>query len=248
MKKWLSRVIVAGVLAALGLWGWRVVFPSPEEIIRKRLDELAKAASFSSGEGLLAKAWNASSLGEFFTLDVQVTVDVPGTQHTISGRDELLQAAVGARSEVGSLSIEFPDIKVTVAPDKNSAVVYLTAKGKASGQTDFYLQELRLRMTRIKRDWLIDQIETVKTLSQRAVPGISCCVVSGISRVTSPAPPGCSAGLEVCATSPCFHQRALISHLCGRPWGPLAALRPRRPPLLRRAAHLSLPPLWRGPG
>lgn len=165
MKQWWFRAILAGVLAALGFWGWRVFFPSPEQVIRKRLGDLAKTASFSSQEGLLAKAWNASALGEFFTLDVQVTVEVPGRQHTISGRDELLQAAVGARSEVSSLKIEFPDIKVTVAPDQNSAVVNVTAIGKVSGQPDLYVEELRVRMIRIKRDWLIDQIETVKTLS-----------------------------------------------------------------------------------
>jgi hypothetical protein len=165
MKEWSIRVLLLAALVALGFWGWRVCFPSPEKVIRKRLGELAKAASFSSQEGLLAKAWNASVLDEFFTPDVQVTVDVPGTQQTISGRDELLQAAVGARSAVGSLTIEFPDIRVIVAPDGNSAVANLTAKGKVAGQSDFYLQELRLRLTRIKRDWLIDQIETVRTLS-----------------------------------------------------------------------------------
>lgn len=165
MKEWSIRAILLAALVGLGFWGWHVFFPSPEKVIRKRLGELAKAASFSSQEGLLAKAWNASVLGEFFTPDVQVTVDVPGTQHTLSGRDELLQAAVGARSAVSSLTIEFPDIKVIVAPDENSAVVNLTAKGKVPGQRDFYLQELRLRLTKIKRDWLIYQIETVKTLS-----------------------------------------------------------------------------------
>ncbi|MEI6781826.1 MAG: hypothetical protein WCQ21_12995 [Verrucomicrobiota bacterium] len=166
MKEWSIRVVLVGALIALGIWGWGVFFPSPEKVIRKRLGELAQAASFSPKEGLIAKAWNASVLGEYFTPDVQVTVDVPGTQHTLSGRDELLQAAVGARSAVGSLSLEFPDIKIVVAPDQNSAVVNLTAKGKVGGQRDFYLQELRLRMTKIKRDWLIDQIQTVKTLSQ----------------------------------------------------------------------------------
>jgi len=165
MKVWVIRCIVAGVLVGLGFWGWRVFFPSPEEMIRKRLNEIARVASFSSKEGLLAKAWNANALGEFFTLDVQVTIDVPGTQHTISGRDELLQAVVGARAEGGSLSIEFPDIKVVVAPDGNSAVVNLTAKGKVSRQQETYVQELRMRMTRIKRDWLINQVETAKTIS-----------------------------------------------------------------------------------
>jgi hypothetical protein len=165
MKKWLFRLMVASVLVALGFWGWRVFFPSPEKVIRKRLGELAKAASFSSNEGLLATALNASMLGGYFTPDVQVTVDVPGTQHTISGRDELLQAAVGARSAVGSLKIEFPDIKVVVAPGQDTAVVNLTARGKIPGQRDSYLQELRLRMVKIKREWLINQIETVRTLS-----------------------------------------------------------------------------------
>jgi hypothetical protein len=165
MKKWLSRVILVGVLVALGFWGWQVFFPSPEKVIRKRLGELAKTASFSSNESLLTKGWNVSVLGEFFTPDVQVTVDVPGTQHTITGRGELLEAAVGARSAVGSLSIEFPDIKVTLAPDKTSAVVNLTARGKVPGQRDFYLQELKVRMTKIKRDWLINHVETVRTLS-----------------------------------------------------------------------------------
>jgi hypothetical protein len=165
MNKWIFRIILAGVLIALGFWGWRVFFPSPEELIRKRLGELAKAASFSSDEGLVAKAFNASLLGGFFTPDVQVTVNVPGSQHTLNGRDELLQAAVGARSAVGSLSIQFPDIKVVVAPGQDTAVVNLTARGKVAGQRDSYLQELRLRMTKIKREWLINQIETVRTLS-----------------------------------------------------------------------------------
>jgi hypothetical protein len=134
-------------------------------VIRKRLGELAKATSFSPNEGDVAKVWNASLLADFFTPDVQVTVELYGTQHSISGRDELIRRALGARSMASSLTIEFPDIKVTVAPDRNSAVVNLTAKGKVPGQGDFYLQELRLRLTRIKRDWLINQIESVKTLS-----------------------------------------------------------------------------------
>jgi hypothetical protein len=165
MKKWLFRVVMMGVLVALGYWGWRVFFPSQDELIRRRLGELAKAASFSPKEGLLATAWNASMLGEYFTPDVEVTVDVPGTQHTLSGRDELLQAAVSARSALGSLSIEFPDIKVVVAPGQDTAVVNLTARGKVAGQRESYVQEIRMRMIKIKREWLVNRIETVKTLS-----------------------------------------------------------------------------------
>lgn len=170
MKEWTIRLLLLALLAAVGFWAWHMLFPNPEKVIRKRLGELAKAASFSSDQGLMTTAWNASSLAEFFTPDVEVTVDVPGSQHTFSGRDELLQAYVSARKVVQSLTIKFPDITVTVAPDKASAVVYLTAEARVAGEKDFFLQELRLRLIRVKRDWLIVRVETVKTLSQRPVP------------------------------------------------------------------------------
>jgi hypothetical protein len=179
MSKWIFRCIVVGALVALGFWGWHIFFPSPEAVICKRLGKLAKVASFSSNEGLIAKAYNASLLGEFFTPEVQITVDVPGTQHTISGRDELLQAAAGARTTVGGLTVEFPDINVVVAPDKNFAVVNLTARGKVPGQKEFYLQELKLRMVKIKRDWLIDQVQTVKTLSWNNRELLTSCLCLG---------------------------------------------------------------------
>jgi hypothetical protein len=72
---------------------------------------------------------------------------------------------VSARSALGSLSIEFPDIKVVVAPGQDTAVVNLTARGKVAGQRESYVQELRMRMIKIKREWLVNRIETVRTLS-----------------------------------------------------------------------------------
>lgn len=165
MKRWFIRAILLGALVAAGIWSWGVFFPGPEKIIRQRLDAMAKAASFSSKEGLIAKAWNASMVAEYFTEDVQVTLEAPGVQQTISGRAELLQVVARARSAVSSLSIEFPDIKVTVAPDGASAVVNLTARGKVAGERDPYLQELKMQMIKVKRDWLINRVEPVKTLS-----------------------------------------------------------------------------------
>ena len=110
MRTWSLRLILLAVVIALGVWGWRTFFPSPEKIIRKRLGELAKAASFVPNEGPLAKAWNASLLADFFTPDVQVRVEVPGSWHTISGRDDLLRAALGVRSTLSALTIEFPEV------------------------------------------------------------------------------------------------------------------------------------------
>jgi hypothetical protein len=165
MKEWAIRIILVAALAAVGFWAWSVLYPNPEKVIKKRLGEMAKAASYSSDQGFAAQAWSASSLAEYFTLDVEVTLDVPGVQHTFSGRDELMQGARGVRHLHKSLTITLPDIKVTLSPDKTSAEVYLTGEARVPGEKEFFLQELRLRLIKVKRDWLIKQVETVKTLS-----------------------------------------------------------------------------------
>ena len=165
MKEWAIRIILVAALAAVGFWAWSVLFPNPEKIIRKRLNEMAKAASFSSDQGLVSQAWNASSLAEYFTPDVEVTLNVPGAEHTISGRDELMQAAVAARRTVRGLRVTLPDIKVTVAPDGASAEAYVTGEARVPGEKEFFLQELRLRLIKVKQDWQIQRVETVKTLS-----------------------------------------------------------------------------------
>ena len=58
-----------------------------------------------------------------------------------------------------------PDIKVTVSPDKASAEVYVTGEARVPGEKERFLQELRLRLIKVKREWLIQRVETVKTLS-----------------------------------------------------------------------------------
>jgi hypothetical protein len=191
MKEWSIRIILVAALIALGIWTWGVFFPSPEKVIRKRLVALAKSASFAAKGGLVSQAWNASMLGDFFTEDVEVTVELPGDQHTINGRAELLQAAAFARSRFSSLSVEFPDINVTVTPDGASAIVILTARAKVPGERDSYLQELKMRLTKVKRDWFINQVQTVKTLSLDSSPPRSTL---GTTWTCMRVPPSSSAG------------------------------------------------------
>jgi hypothetical protein len=168
MKQWLFRALVLAGLIALGFWGWRAWFPSPQGVIRKRLAELARTASFSSNEGPLAKLANVQKLPPFFANDVEITVDAPGrSQQTYHGRDELLQAAMGARTALSGLTVEFLDVIVSLAPDKEFATANLTAKARVPGE-DFTVQELKFTLKKIGGVWLIFRIETVKTLSWNA--------------------------------------------------------------------------------
>ena len=51
--KLLVRAVAFLALAALGVWLWLVLFPSPETVVRHHLEKLARRASFSADEGEL---------------------------------------------------------------------------------------------------------------------------------------------------------------------------------------------------
>ena len=106
MRRWVWRVLLAVGFLAFGVWVWTLVFPSPERVIRKRLTELAKAATVSGNESQLAALLNSQKVAGFFTGDIEINLDVPGnSQQVLNGRDELAQQAMVLRSAVGSMRV-----------------------------------------------------------------------------------------------------------------------------------------------
>jgi hypothetical protein len=169
VKAWIKRLVLGAVLAALGYWAWTLFYQSPETAIRKQLRALTQEASFGPNQGLMTEAWKATAFASYFTTNVVLTIDVPGSEHDLHGLDELTGAVLAARHMLTSLRIELPDIKVALQRGGQTAVVNLTARAvavHASGVRDDYLQELRLCLIKVKRDWLIKEIVTVRTLSR----------------------------------------------------------------------------------
>lgn len=165
MKTAWARILLLAMLAGLGVWGWRALHPRPEQAIRRRLNSLAKLASFSEKESQLASLYTATRLAAFFTKDVQITLDVPGAAHnSINGRDELQAAIAASRGLATSLSLQFVDIVVQIGADQRSSSANLTVRGKVSGDKDVIVQELKLFLKKVDGDWLISRVESVKTL------------------------------------------------------------------------------------
>src|SRR5262249_32250024 len=159
------RLIFLAAVLALVFWGWLVLFPGPDRIIRKRLAEVARLVSVVPNEGPLARLANAQKLTTFCTPDLEVALEVPGpSAQTIGGRDELLQTAVAARSIMTNLKVEFLDIGVAIDRDKQTALVRLTAKANLPGENIPEVQELKIAFQKMGHDWLIRRAETVKTL------------------------------------------------------------------------------------
>ena len=157
------RIVLVAALATLGVWLWLVLFPGPEKIIRRRLTELARSASTSISEGDLARLAAARQLAGFFSTNVELAVDLPGlSQHNVVDREEITQLAMMPRSR----TVRFPDINVTVAPDKQSAVADVTVDAEISGEAGSQVQEMKFNLKKIDGEWLIVRVETVHTLSQ----------------------------------------------------------------------------------
>jgi len=160
------RLCLLAAVAVLAFWLWTVFFPNPETVIRKRLDKVATLISFNGKEGNIAKIANIQQLTGYFATNIVITVDTPAySQHTLNGRDELTQAALGVRSMLSGLSVEFLDQTIALSPDKTEATVNLTGKARVPGDRDLLVQEMKFFLRKIEGTWLIVRIETVRTLT-----------------------------------------------------------------------------------
>jgi hypothetical protein len=160
------RIVLAIVLVALGVWLWTVLFPSPEKVIRKRINKVAELMTFNSNEGQIARLANLQQLGGIMARDIEIFVDVQGRQlMALNGRDEVLPAVAAARAQLPGLKVQFLDLGITLSPDKTGATVCLTGQARVPGERDFFVQELKFILRKIEGKWLIIRIETVRTLT-----------------------------------------------------------------------------------
>jgi ketosteroid isomerase-like protein len=164
--KILPRLIFIVILAALAFWLWTILFPSPQKIIRKRLLSMAGNISFSQNENNLVKMADAQHVADFFADNVTVDLTLPGrVEQSTLDHEEITQAMLISRQQATDLQMKFPDINVTVAPDKNSAVADVTLDATVSGEHDAILQEVKFTFEKVNGQWLIDKVETVRVLS-----------------------------------------------------------------------------------
>ncbi len=165
MTKWILRLALVAILGFGGVWGWHTFFPGPEQVIKKRLFQLAQTASTTGDEGLLPKAARVQKLTTFFTQDVEITIDMPGQfSAQISGTDDLTRVAAAARSMGKPVKVELLDVSVTLAPDRNSAEAHMTGAATVPGERAPQVQELKAAFRKVNGEWLIYRAETVRTL------------------------------------------------------------------------------------
>ena len=161
------RLVILAIVIALGFWFYTVLFPGPEKAVRKHLTKVARLASVKPDQGLLGRASSIQELANCFAPEIEITLNLRGgSEHRLRKRDEIIEAAKLAHAHFKMLQIDFLDMNVAVASDKQSATVNLTAKVNSSDEKDFQVQEFKFTLKKVDGVWLIFQVETVRTLSQ----------------------------------------------------------------------------------
>ena len=164
--KWVRRLILAAVLAILGLWFWGVLFPGPEKLIRTRLARAAQLTSFGAKQGTLSRMSSLIEFGGCFSPEAEVNLEVSGYgQLTLNGRGEIMRYGELSRSRPGELKVEFLDVDVMLAEDKESATATLTARVSIPSDRDFTVQGMKFWLKKFGKAWLITRVETVRTLA-----------------------------------------------------------------------------------
>jgi len=115
---------------------------------------------------VISKGLAINSLMDTCTDDIEISVDIQSYQRqSMTGKEELRTATTVVRAHLSSLKVEFLDLNIDVGPNKQTAVVDLTAKIRVPGEQEFFPQELKFTLKKVDGKWLIRKIETVKTLS-----------------------------------------------------------------------------------
>jgi hypothetical protein len=164
MSKVFKLLLLAGMVAA-GVWLWSVLFPNPEKIIRARLKEIESLVSFPPNQKPLTSLTEVQRLCSLLSPDVEVRVEVPGAGRGVAqGRQEVREGMLSFRSTVNGARVEFPDVAVSVAKDRQSAEALLTVRARLPSDPEGAILEMKLTFQKRDGDWLITRAETIKTL------------------------------------------------------------------------------------
>ena len=187
---------VVVVLVAVAFAPGCVLFPSEEQKIVRRLEELADAASTDTEPNPIIQMANAARVGRYFTEDV--VIDRGDGSEPLRGRDSIIALAAQAGAAIQDLHVRCTDVDITV-PTADSATAHLTLvisgreRNNAAGSPDagtsssgvqggmtsgssllgvgapgshFDARELNVTLKNVDGEWLIARVERVKTLER----------------------------------------------------------------------------------
>lgn len=165
----IARLTIIVAIAAGAWFGWAWLFPSDERQIRAVLERIAEGVSAmddEQGSGLDAMARLAALQDEFAPT---ATIDAAPPFDRVNGRQALIAAALRVRGATGQLEIEFADVTIDVAADRQTATAAVTAEAQfdaPDGGRTLDARELAMTFTRLDDRWVIATVVLMETLGR----------------------------------------------------------------------------------
>ncbi len=140
----------------------RFFLKDERKVITARLHRVAELVSAPATGKPLTDLGSASDLSACFANPVQFRVE--GPPQSIEGeksRSELREMILGARALGRQVAVELVDVNVTLGED-DTATAHFTLKARQG--SDLFVQEMKTGLRKIDGDWLIERVETIRTL------------------------------------------------------------------------------------
>jgi hypothetical protein len=161
----MKYLIVALLIAMVGVSAAFLFFPSEEKKVKKRFTLLSEQTSKDSGENTFIMANKIKGISALFGENCNFTV----SDYSLSGnytREEISGIAFRGRTHFSTLNLKFYDLKVSF-PEKGLAQVNLTARltGRSVyGEQVDETRELICLLKNVEKKWLFSSLEVIEVL------------------------------------------------------------------------------------
>jgi hypothetical protein len=141
-------------------------FPSDQQRIQKRLEEIAQLLTKPQGESVIATANKVSDALNYFQPPVTVTLNndvLTERQVTEHDRNGLKNSLTGLRFQYAWMDVSFEDVLIEVKGNQAqvSAVGRLEFPSEQQGLV-YDLYQLTMVWVRVEGDWLISKLDVSK--------------------------------------------------------------------------------------
>lgn len=166
MKK--TGIITASILIIFLIFFLFLSGNRDEKIIRKNLHILARTVSKSKDGDSFTLIKKTQKIQLFFAHDCRIIIThelIP----EIDGLNKLIAVFHQIYRLIDEIKVIFYDVSITLAENKITAIVSMTAKATGFGpqeeECETEIQEFKMRWKKTNRKWKITEVETIKVLS-----------------------------------------------------------------------------------
>lgn len=164
----IARLIVIAVLVGAVYFGWRWMFPDDEAQIRGVLVSIADGLETEGGDASSVQGLaRVAALQNEFAPDAIIVAGPPFQR--LTGRQAIVAAAARVRVAVRNLEIDFPEIAISVAGDRQTATALVTAEAHfadAAASRGLNARDFEVAFARLDGRWVVTSATLIEPLER----------------------------------------------------------------------------------